>query len=277
MRLLILAGPMQSGKSSASNYLGGLVLKKHGRADSFIIDEAGKLIITTNRETGECNLRRKDKEYLQVARQHVWPHIKHYSFADKLKEFCIQVLGLDSNLVYGNKEDKEQLTHLDWKDMPGVCTNEVLCDKVNKFSATLEDDDPAKNYELFYHKPGPMTVREVLQYFGTNICRKMFSDCWVHACYNQVLNDGSDLAVIDDCRFPNELLFGLPDWLDCKKIIFVNNERGQHESERALDNIPKRSYDYIMPHKSKMTLEEKHAELNNALKCFGWDDLLEKL
>jgi hypothetical protein len=30
-----------------------------------------------------------------------------------------------------------------------------------------------------------------------------------------------------------------------------------------------------MPHKSKMTLEEKHAELNNALKCFGWDDLLD--
>jgi hypothetical protein len=50
-----------------------------------------------------------------------------------------------------------------------------------------------------------LTPRWVLQYWGTEVCRKGFhDDIWISALENKLRNSKDDI-VISDCRFPNEI------------------------------------------------------------------------
>jgi hypothetical protein len=50
-----------------------------------------------------------------------------------------------------------------------------------------------------------LTPRWVLQYWGTEVCRKTFhDDIWIAAVENKLRNT-KDNVVISDCRFPNEI------------------------------------------------------------------------
>ncbi len=59
--------------------------------------------------------------------------------------------------------------------------------------------------ELLTPKAGAMTVREVLQFWGTDIFRKAYADVWTDACLRAIAHSDCELAVITDCRFPNEV------------------------------------------------------------------------
>jgi hypothetical protein len=51
----------------------------------------------------------------------------------------------------------------------------------------------------------PITPRWVLQYWGTEVCRKAFhDDIWIASLENKLRNSTDDI-VISDCRFPNEI------------------------------------------------------------------------
>jgi hypothetical protein len=50
-----------------------------------------------------------------------------------------------------------------------------------------------------------LTPRWVLQYWGTEVCRKSFhDDIWIASLENKLRNS-KDHVVISDCRFPNEI------------------------------------------------------------------------
>ena len=50
-----------------------------------------------------------------------------------------------------------------------------------------------------------LTPRWVLQYWGTEVCRKAFhDDIWIASLENKIRNS-KDNVVISDCRFPNEI------------------------------------------------------------------------
>jgi len=50
-----------------------------------------------------------------------------------------------------------------------------------------------------------LTPRWVLQYWGTEVCRKGFNDdIWIASLENKLRNSKDDI-VISDCRFPNEI------------------------------------------------------------------------
>jgi hypothetical protein len=50
-----------------------------------------------------------------------------------------------------------------------------------------------------------LTPRWVLQYWGTEVCRKAFhDDIWIASLENKLRNS-KDNVVISDCRFPNEI------------------------------------------------------------------------
>ena len=50
-----------------------------------------------------------------------------------------------------------------------------------------------------------LTPRWVLQYWGTEVCRRAFhDDIWIAALENKLRNSNDDI-VISDCRFPNEI------------------------------------------------------------------------
>jgi len=51
-----------------------------------------------------------------------------------------------------------------------------------------------------------LTPRWVLQYWGTEVCRKAFhDDIWIASLENKLRNS-KDSVVISDCRFPNEIV-----------------------------------------------------------------------
>lgn len=81
-----------------------------------------------------------------------------------------------------------------------------------------------------------LTPRWVLQYWGTEVCRKGFhDDIWIASLENKLRNS-RDHVVISDCRFPNEIASiknaggqivwvrrgQLPDWYD----IAIEANRG---------------------------------------------------
>ena len=101
-------------------------------------------------------------------------------------------------------------------------------------------DDDYKNELTDIHDLNgkQLTWRGALQYFGSEICRTMMSDCWVRAMVIEALDDKeNDIFVVPDCRFPNEI-----EWLRKTGKTFVVRitrpgfDGDGHVSERALDD-----------------------------------------
>lgn len=97
------------------------------------------------------------------------------SFANSLKDAVAQVFGWDRTMLEGRTKQARE-----WR----------------------EQVDPwwAKRLDM----PN-LTPRWVLQYWGTEVCRKSFhDDIWIAALENKLRNSKDDI-VISDCRFPNEI------------------------------------------------------------------------
>ena len=53
-------------------------------------------------------------------------------------------------------------------------------------------------------KEGPMTAREFMQFFGTDIMRNIYEPIWIKSTIKKIQREQSELAIIADVRFPNE-------------------------------------------------------------------------
>ena len=62
-----------------------------------------------------------------------------------------------------------------------------------------------ERYNLQLKDEGPMTAREFMQYFGTDIMRKIWEPVWCSGTINKIVKEDSQLAIIADVRFPNEV------------------------------------------------------------------------
>lgn len=176
-----ISGRKQAGKNTVANIFNGEFLKSKGLIKDYRINEQGQLVIKTsdsnmNEGWGVLDVTRKDDEYAAYAERNVWPYIKIYHFADYLKTIAINLFGLPHEKVYGNDEDKNQDTDFSWNKMP--------CGKKRK---------------------GKLTIREFLQYFGTDLVRKIKDDAWVSATIKLINSENPSIAIIPDVRFPNEV------------------------------------------------------------------------
>lgn len=155
---------------------------------------------------------------------------KIYNFADPLKkDICMNILGLTYEQCYGNDIDKNTLTDIIWD---------------NKY----------------------LTAREVMQFVGTDLFRKMKNDVWASATIKKIMNDQPSLALIADCRFPNEVeaiksVGGL--------VIKLNRNlyNSDHASEKALDEdqYDQSNFDLIIFNQS-ITIAEQNSIILNFLK-----------
>ena len=85
------------------------------------------------------------------------------------------------------------------------------------------------------------TVRELLQWYGTDVIRKKDPDHWVELMDMKLLeakHNGVKLVLIGDVRFPNEV--DLVDGYEGKVIRLLPyskwDKHSDHESETALDD-----------------------------------------
>lgn len=184
--IIALCGKKGSGKSTLSNFMHGHQMLVHDIINKYSLSENGELIVnctTTDingkviQDLGILDLNQKNEMFYDYASNRIWPYIKGYSFADALKEICISLFGIKHEQVYGTDAQKnETVPHLLWKNMPGA-------------------DE---------HPDGAMTAREFMQFFGTNICRKIYSQVWIQATLNLIKEENSPISIITDCRFKNE-------------------------------------------------------------------------
>ena len=182
-----ISGRKQAGKNTVANFINGHVLKNLSMINDFYIDDDGQLVINTSDSSGKVgygifDVTRKDNAFVEYAERELWPHIKVYHFADYLKEICVNLFDLDPKNIYGSDNDKNQSTNFVWNDMPGVPV-----------------DLPNWGKDKF------QTHREFMEYFGTLIVRRIKQDAWVSATIKKILTEKSNIAIIPDVRFPNEV------------------------------------------------------------------------
>ena len=253
MKILGISGKKQSGKNSTANFIIGKILKDNGIVFDYGVTDKGELSLLTSLQDGSkvwgtvdtCS---RDPVFLEAAENMIFPFVKNYSFADSLKEAAVSLFGLTPEQAWGTDKDKQTLTNLKWENMPGVTTEVTPQDPVDEEVAGRL----GKYYEkvlsgVVYHEPGFMTAREFLQFFGTEIGRKMYPDIWIDATINRILEEQTGLAIITDVRFPDEVaaiqnVGGIVCRLD--RTLFEDN----HPSEVALDkeNYDWNNFDFII-------------------------------
>lgn len=241
-KILGFSAKKQGGKTTATNYIFGSILKDLSIIVDRKIDEKGRLyayLVTEDGPTeGHMDPLSTDPKVMEMYEKYVWPFVKVYSFAEYLKAFCIVVLGLTKEQIHGTDEQKNTLTKYKWEDMPGVCTNKSDWNKL---------DSKIRDKYLIYHKKGKMTARKIMQYFGTDICRKMYFNVWVDATINRIQIEQSSLAIIGDIRFPNEV--EAVQKAEGKVIRFLRAPfagQDEHTSETALNDYPLEKYDAVI-------------------------------
>lgn len=95
--------------------------------------------------------------------------VKIYNFADPLKQdICMNILGLTKEQCYGTDEQKNELVDCYWNSKQ-------------------------------------LSAREVMQMVGTDMFRTMQKNVWSEATIRKISVEQPPLALVADCRFPNEV------------------------------------------------------------------------
>lgn len=281
-KILCLTGKKQSGKNTSFNFLLGLEMLKLGVVHNRIeITEEGKLFISdlsgnTDYE-GLYDIDRPTKAVQMLNEQFIYPFIRNYSFADRLKrDVCMGLLDLPYESCYGTDEQKDKSTHLHWTDMPGVMDAAVF----NKMYKDVENAPSREQFKEFTGvtvKPNRfMSGREVMQYIGTEVFRKMGNDIWARKTVEQILQDKPKLAVITDCRFPDEVAAVQKAGGKVVRLTrFVKGDQDEHASEKSLDayQYDWDNFDAIIDNR-EMSISEQNETLYKLLDSWGWVDQL---
>jgi hypothetical protein len=179
--------------------------------------------------------------------------VRAYAMADPLKRFCVDVLGLAEECVYGTEEQKNQKTHILWENLPHYprileglrqqAQQEVDKERADAplWERTFGDavrgwKNMVENRVALRAPTGPMTGRQVQQHFGTDVVRAMYPDAWNRACLKAIEREAPDVAIVDDCRFADECEAVKGAGGVVARLQRNPNPGDAHTSESALDD-----------------------------------------
>lgn len=152
---------------------------------------------------------------------------KIYNFADPLKQdICMNILGLTYDQCYGDDDSKNEYTEIFWDG-------------------------------------NRLTAREVMQFVGTDIFRKMKTNVWAGATIIKIQKEQPKLAIIADCRFPNEVE-AVKNAGGIVIKLTRNPYNSNHTSETALDeiNYPTNNFDLVVYNEDINILQQNQIILN---------------
>lgn len=257
-KILVLAGEKQSGKSSAGQYVMGHILdqlgvipKVDGKPGFGMAEQDGLLQVCVDGKWQVLDYQAENLESAMFLAHNVWPHVRIYHLADTLKEIAIAVFGIDRRLAYGTDEQKNTETNVTWDDVRFVLAPRT----VNRLK---------KDNMLGEH----LTVRQFLQLFGTDICRRIKDNCWVQSCLTKIKNDAPALAIVCDCRFRNEVTELQEAGGKVIRLLKSNDGADSHISEKDLDKFKDDKFDAVIDNR-EMTLQEKNYKVLDYL--YDWD------
>ena len=218
--IIAFSGRKQSGKNTCVNFIYSTFMVNLGVAKKVKINDYG--LIEVSDLLGDkdyagpfdpSHIHNSNDYILQQLCQKMDAFVKVYSFADPLKkDVCMNILGLTHDQCYGSDKSKNELVDCFWPETDAK-----------------------------------MTAREVMQYVGTDIFRTIKSDVWTSAIISKIKRDDSQLSLITDCRFPNEV-----ECVQNNNGVVVRLDRNTcdsvHVSETALDkeNYDWNKFDYIV-------------------------------
>lgn len=242
-KVLAFSGKLHSGKSTCKNFLMSMAMTYSlGVLKDSFINEEGKIVGPyENDEYGVIDIDSKDAALQAYMNEKVWPFMKPFSCADYLKKFCVDVLKVPPDIIYGSQEDKKKLTAITWDKIPGYTGK----------------------------RTGRLSGRDLLETFGTDVVRYMVSDGWAHALKNSILEYGSLHSIVDDVRFEDEIdeLRSIDGKVIRLTLVTEESSKNTHISNCALDQYDK--FDYVIQN-DKMTMEDTFRELISVLTSWGW-------
>lgn len=236
MTILGISGKKQSGKTTVGNFILSLYISKLRLADKVYLDNEGKIIVSDfcGYDTYQGDF---DIHWLNYVKpdnildglNRLNQNIRIYNFADILKQnICMEILGLKYEQCYGTNEQKDELTNMYWSDKQLSC-------------------------------------RDVMQVVGTDMFRALDKDVWVRSTINRIVDDRPELAIITDCRFPNEV--EAIKKIDGKIIRLTRNpHNSDHTSETILDenNYDWSNFDYVIDN-SNLSMYDQVSGIKNIL------------
>lgn len=177
--------------------------------------------------------------FYKCFRKWIKPKYKKLAFADPLKKMLSDLLNIRLSLFY-NREFKEGCT-INIATLEDNWKGEKLSD--SKFNKLVKQLDPSL-------VKSNLSLRQLLQYFGTEIMQKYFGKrVWI----NSTLQNRSERIIISDLRFIEEY-----NAIKEKKgiVIYINRpnyEFGQHASEREMKELLENDkYDFIINNNGSM-------------------------
>ncbi len=170
-------------------------------------------------------------------------------FADALKKACHVIFGIPLEDME-TEEGKQKLTKVRWPDGYHVDT----------VSYSVNRDGEGVEGVIYYPSDSNpfMTVREVLQFVGTELFRNQIDpDVWLNSVFLQPWAE-DDVVIIADARFPNEVALGRENGL----LIQVERNTGLvsdgHKSENALGDFT--DYHYTIDNNGSFEELKMHLE-----------------
>lgn len=184
-------------------------------------------------------------------RKWIKPKYKRIAFADPLKRMLSDLLNISLDKFY-IREFKEGCI-INISTLEGSWLGEKLSD--SKFNKLVKQLDPSL-------MESNLSLRQLLQYFGTEIMQKYFGKrVWI----NSTMQNRSEYTIVSDLRFIEEY-----NAVKEKKgiVIYVNRpnyEFGQHASEREMKELLENDkYDFIIDNNG--SIEDLFNQVKNIVK-----------
>lgn len=148
---------------------------------------------------------------------------REISFADKLKDMCSLLTGINLSYFYDQYAKENMIINL------------------RTFESKMRDNEkltfiPEINHRFINHpdEDSWINIRTFLQYFGTGVMHKAFGPfIWVNSVINSLHHINSDYVIIPDVRFKHEAeaikrLGGV--------IVRVDNKYADHKDSHISEN-----------------------------------------
>lgn len=251
-KIIGFSGRKQSGKNTCANVIIGWEMLSLGIARNFKITDSGQIwvsdILGEEVNAGIFDVTSSDQSMVNFLRANLDHFAKLYSFADLLKKsVCMDILGLTREQCYGTDEQKNTDTNISWSSLPFY-------------------DGKAENKN--------MTGREVMQVVGTDFFRELYPNVWADATIRKIQENGPHIAIIADCRFPNEVEAIQNAGGKVVRLTRNSEDEDAHISETALDkeNFDWNKFDVIIKN-DDISVGEQNKKLYDQLKEWGWLEL----
>ncbi len=235
---IIISGNKESGKTTLLKFIFAEFINNKIGTDRFSVEKHGKDVFivdnhNNNRVINPCSVS-KELENLSNAYS-----VKIYNFDDAIKEFIINIFGIDKEQCYGTNEDKNTTTHIQWEGFPKEIREKFIKKK--------------KDGRYKHGLSGSIKINDLIEVFGNSICKKIDENCWARGLYSKIQRDGYELAIIESAKNPNEISIG--GEIGHKSIRLLKNPKSYDIQDQALKDFSLGEFSLVVPNQD-MTPEE---------------------